>query len=427
LAKYCHIYIKIQIAKLNRFKLNYIKLLLAFLFVQTNSIANSFIEKDTIPNEVHLKDIQGVDLTDILHRIMHKKQFLINVDSNQVKKYNYSIVPAAGYTLQTGFAGIVSGNLGFYEYETKDAKISNITSSLTYSEYSQIILPLTANIWFKNGKYNFVSDNRFISYPSNIYGLGGRTDPNKARTINFTGLKLHNKIVKTISKNWYAGLGLYYDQFWDITVLDPTTKRISTLIQKELGKSETAVGPILNLLYDSRLNQINPENGTYFNLVYRDNFKNLGSDDNWQSVTIDARKYFPFPSGSKNVIALWSLEWLTLSGKIPYLNMPSTGWDDQYNSGRGYIQSRFRGRNMYYLESEYRFGITQNGLIGGVVFANVQSYSGDLSVTYNTLLPGYGAGIRIKVNEHSRTNIGLDYGFGKNGSGGFYVNLGEVF
>lgn len=427
MAKYCHIYIKIQIAKLNRFKLNYIKLLLAFLFVQTNSIANSFIEKDTIPNEVHLKDIQGVDLTDILHRIMHKKQFLINVDSNQVKKYNYSIVPAAGYTLQTGFAGIVSGNLGFYEYETKDAKISNITSSLTYSEYSQIILPLTANIWFKNGKYNFVSDNRFISYPSNIYGLGGRTDPNKARTINFTGLKLHNKIVKTISKNWYAGLGLYYDQFWDITVLDPTTKRISTLIQKELGKSETAVGPILNLLYDSRLNQINPENGTYFNLVYRDNFKNLGSDDNWQSVTIDARKYFPFPSGSKNVIALWSLEWLTLSGKIPYLNMPSTGWDDQYNSGRGYIQSRFRGRNMYYLESEYRFGITQNGLIGGVVFANVQSYSGDLSVTYNTLLPGYGAGIRIKVNEHSRTNIGLDYGFGKNGSGGFYVNLGEVF
>ena len=427
MAKYCHIYIKIQIAKLNRFKLNYIKLLLAFLFVQTNSIANSFIEKDTIPNEVHLKDIQGIDLTDILHRIMHKKQFLINADSNQVKKYNYSIVPAAGYTLQTGFAGIVSGNLGFYEYETKDAKISNITSSLTYSEYSQIILPLTANIWFKNGKYNFVSDNRFISYPSNIYGLGGRTDPNKARTINFTGLKLHNKIVKTISKNWYAGLGLYYDQFWDITVLDPTTKRISALIQKELGKSETAVGPILNLLYDSRLNQINPENGTYFNLVYRDNFKNLGSDDNWQSITIDARKYFPFPSGSKNVIALWSLEWLTLSGKIPYLNMPSTGWDDQYNSGRGYIQSRFRGRNMYYLESEYRFGITQNGLIGGVVFANVQSYSGDLSVTYNTLLPGYGAGIRIKVNEHSRTNIGLDYGFGKNGSGGFYVNLGEVF
>jgi len=427
LAKYCHIYIKIQIAKLNRFKLNYIKLLLAFLFVQTNSIANSFIEKDTIPNEVHLKDIQGVDLTDILHRIMHKKQFLINADSNQVKKYNYSIVPAAGYTLQTGFAGIVSGNLGFYEYETKDAKISNITSSLTYSEYSQIILPLTANIWFKNGKYNFVSDNRFISYPSNIYGLGGRTDPNKARTINFTGLKLHNKIVKTISKNWYAGLGLYYDQFWDITVLDPTTKRISALIQKELGKSETAVGPILNLLYDSRLNQINPENGTYFNLVYRDNFKYLGSDDNWQSITIDSSKYCQFPSGSNNVISLWSLELLTFSGKIPYLNMPSTGWYDQYNSGRGYIQSRFRGRNMYYLESEYRFGITQNGLIGGVVFANVQSYSGDLSVTYNTLLPGYGAGIRIKVNEHSRTNIGLDYGFGKNGSGGFYVNLGEVF
>ena len=57
----------------------------------------------------------------------------------------------------------------------------------------------------------------------------------------------------------------------------------------------------------------------------------------------------------------------------------------------------------------------------------MQSYSGDLSSTYATLLPGYGAGLRFKINKHSRTNICLDYGIGKNGSGGFYVNLGEVF
>ena len=343
------------------------------------------------------------------------------------RKYNYSIVPAAGYTLQTGFAGIVSANLGFYNYEENDAKLSNIASSITYSEYNQVILPLNANIWFNKGNYNFVSDNRYISYPSSIYGLGGRTDPNKARTINFSGLKLHNKLVKSFSTNWLAGLGLYYDQFWDISVLDPTTKRISTLIQKELGKSETAVGPIADILYDSRTNQINPDKGTFFTLLYRYNATQLGSDNDWQSLIIDTRKYFKFPENSQNILAFWNLEWLTLSGKIPYLIMPSTGWDDQYNSGRGYIQSRFRGRNMSYLESEYRFQISRNGLFGGVVFANVQSYSGDLSSTYATLLPGYGAGLRFKINKHSRTNICLDYGIGKNGSGGFYVNLGEVF
>ncbi len=376
---------------------------------------------------MHIEALVGKDLTDVVSHLFHKNKANKLDTLHNPRKYNYSIVPAAGYTLQTGFAGIVSANLGFYNYEENDAKLSNIASSITYSEYNQVILPLNANIWFNKGNYNFVSDNRYISYPSSIYGLGGRTDPNKARTINFSGLKLHNKLVKSFSTNWLAGLGLYYDQFWDISVLDPTTKKISTLIQKELGKSETAVGPIADILYDSRTNQINPDKGTFFTLLYRYNATQLGSDNDWQSLIIDTRKYFKFPENSQNILAFWNLEWLTLSGKIPYLIMPSTGWDDQYNSGRGYIQSRFRGRNMSYLESEYRFQISRNGLFGGVVFANVQSYSGDLSSTYATLLPGYGAGLRFKINKHSRTNICLDYGIGKNGSGGFYVNLGEVF
>lgn len=383
---------------------------------------------DSLQLEAHNKDVEGTDMTDIFQRYLIKGgKHKLAADTIHAKKYNYSFVPAAGYTLQTGFAGILSANLGYYNYEAKDAKLSSISSSVTYSEYNQIILPLNANIWFKKGKYNFVSDNRYISYPSSIYGLGGKTDPNKARTINFSGVKLHNKLVQSFSKNWLAGVGIYYDQFWNINVLDPTTKRISNLIQKELGKTETSVGPIVNVMYDSRTNQINPDKGTFFNIVFRDNFKSIGSDADWQSLVIDTRKFFEFPRGSRNVLALWNLEWLTLGGKIPYLIMPSTGWDDQYNSGRGYIQSRFRGRSMSYLESEYRFAISKNGLFGGVVFANVQSFSGELSSTYTTLLPGYGAGIRLKMNKHSRTNICLDYGIGKNGTGGFYVNLGEVF
>jgi hemolysin activation/secretion protein len=105
--------------------------------------------------------------------------------------------------------------------------------------------------------------------------------------------------------------------------------------------------------------------------------------------------------------------------------LPSTGWDDQYNTGRGYVQSRFRGRQMKYFETEYRYRITRNGLIGGVVFFNVENFSGNPR-PYDTFLPGYGAGVRIKLNKKSNANLCLDYGIGK-GSSGFYVNLGEVF
>ena len=98
--------------------------------------------KDTTINEVHDQDLEGRDVSDLVHLFIHKNKIKKGADSLLVKKYNFSIVPAAGYTLQTGFAGIVSANLGFYNYESSEAKLSNIASSITYSEYNQIIFSL---------------------------------------------------------------------------------------------------------------------------------------------------------------------------------------------------------------------------------------------------------------------------------------------
>lgn len=80
-----------------------------------------------------------------------------------------------------------------------------------------------------------------------------------------------------------------------------------------------------------------------------------------------------------------------------------------------------------YLETEYRFGITRNGLFGGVVFANAQTVTDWPSNKFETIYPAVGAGLRVKVNKHSNTNISIDYGMGLDGSKGIFVNLGEVF
>jgi hypothetical protein len=364
------------------------------------------------------------DLGDFFNSFSKRKKR--KTENEQVKKYEFSILPAVGYTLQTGFAAILSGNVGFYtNSNAKDKKLSAISTSITYSQYNQIILPLYANIWTKNGKYNITSDNRYISYPSEIFGLGGNTDPNKDHTVNFSQIKLHESVLRKITNNLFGGVGYYYDNFYDIKVLDPQTRRINVFIQKEIGTKEVESGPVLKLLYDNRVNQINPEKGTFLNLTFRQNFTELGSSKEWASLLIDARKYINFPRGSKNTLALWSYNNLTLAGNPNYLLLPSTGWDDQYNTGRGYVQSRFRGKQMIYLESEYRYRITHNGLLGGVLFFNNQSFYGNVR-PYDNFLPGYGAGLRIRLNKNTNTNLCIDYGFGK-GSQGVYVNLGEVF
>ncbi len=366
------------------------------------------------------------DAREQLHKLfvpnkVHKK----NVDS--ASKKNYSFVPAIGYTLQTGFAGILSANIAYYSDRKSITKLSSISTSFTYSQYQQIIIPFQANIWIPDNRYNFISDFRFIEYPSDIFGLGGKIDPNQGVTINFSGLKLHQTVMKLVFENLLMGIGYYFDTYWNIRAIDQVSNQVNFQIIHKIGTREIASGPILRIILDTRVNQINPKQGIYASLNYRENIKKLGSDNNSGVLQIDARTYLPFPEKSNNTLALWAYGWLVSWGRDPYLLLPSTGWDDNYNTGRGYIQGRFRGKNMYYSEGEYRFRLLKNGLLGGVAFLNAESFSGELSKTYTQIFLGYGLGLRVKINKHSGTNLCLDYGFGENSSRGFFVNLGEVF
>ena len=410
----------------------YLVLICCIIAIQVISqIDNAANQKQAQIDSIYFKER---DLRDLFkHNSAKHNQSIKDSSEKKPQKYFFSFIPAAGYTLQTGFAGLVSSNLAFYNSNHIDQKISNITSSLTYSEHNQTILPFTADIWTKGNKINFISDNKYLKYPSDVFGLGGRrisvdSNANVGYTINFSSLKFHQTVMFEIGKDMYAGIGYFYDQFWNIKALDSLNRNVANQLSLKLGTDELVSGLAFRFLYDSRLNQINPENGTYFNILFRPNFKTLGSNENWSSLQSDVRFYTKFPTDSKNVWAFWSFAWITTSKNTPpYLMLPSTGWDDQYNTGRGYIQGRFRGRNMMYLENEYRFGITQNGLLGGVVFANFEYFSTDLSTQFNDVKTGYGFGLRIKLNKYSATNLCIDYGFGQYASHGFFVNLGEVF
>ena len=46
---------------------------------------------------------------------------------------------------------------------------------------------------------------------------------------------------------------------------------------------------------------------------------------------------------------------------------------------------------------------------------------------FDAMAPGYGAGLRLKMSKKTRTNIGMDIGFGRYHAGGVYFNLQEAF
>ncbi|SDE89739.1 hypothetical protein SAMN05216464_110228 [Mucilaginibacter pineti] len=373
---------------------------------------------------VHADTTYEKDLFDVIKSVFNKNHNSDKVDSISTKPV-FTIVPAVGYTLQTDLAGTLSGNVAFRT--GPNARISTITTNPAYTQKKQIIVSLQSNIWTKNNKYDFIGDFRFYKYPQSSYGLGTNSDLANENPLVYSFFRFYETVLRHIGGNFYMGLGYIYDNRWNMSEKGQLNGGVSDYERYGPISKSVSTGLTFNALFDSRDNSINSSRGFYTQVQYRDNYTFLGSTSAWSSLIVDIRKYYKFPASSDNVIAFWSYNWVVIHGRPAYLDLPSTGHDPNATTGRGYIQGRFRGAQMVYLESEYRFKISRNGLLGGVVFANAQSFSAAPGTPLQTIQPGFGPGLRIKLNKVSKTNIALDYGFGREGSRGLFINVGEVF
>ncbi len=366
------------------------------------------------------------DIVDVARNIIHphtgRRMMTGEVKS---RKLRVSVVPAAGYTLQTDFAGIVGGNASFYT--DTSANPSTMLTSITYTSRTQVIFPFLGSFWTRKDKYNIVIDWRYLYFPSVTFGLGGHTALSDGYLVNYSAIHIHQAVLRKLRKDMYLGLGYNLDYFWDIKELNPPANIVTDFENYGYDATEFASGFTFNFLYDNRDNPINAHKGNFVNVVYRPNLTIFGNTATWRSLTVDLRKYINFPAGTKNILAFWNYDWVSISGKTPYLMLPNTGGDPYSNTGRGYIPGRYRGDDMVYLEGEYRINLSRRGIFGAVVFANAQSFTEQASKRFETIAPGYGGGIRLKFNKFSRTNVAIDYGFGLGGSQGLFINVGEVF
>lgn len=375
-------------------------------------------------NQAAKDSVSQEDLGDVLHSAFHIKPSAKKKDTIGTRPI-ISVVPAIGYSLQSRLAILLSGNMAFRT--APQSKVSTVISALAYTENKQVTLPIISNIWSHDNNYDFVGEVRLYHYPQSTFGLGSSSSIESEAPMDYDYVRFSEVALRKITGDFYAGGGYIIDYHTDITIQPTENGTVSDYLTYDPRKHTTSSGFTLNGQYDTRDSPINPTKGFYATFEFRESLEALGSTSTWNSLILDVRRYLTFPSGSKNVLALWSYDWLTLSGKPPYLDLPSTLWDANTNAGRGYIQGRFRGAQMVYGETEYRYQITHNGLLGGVAFFNVQSFSAAPGTRLQAVQPGFGPGLRIKLNKVSKTNICVDYGFGAQGSRGLFVNVGELF
>ncbi len=393
---------------------------LLFLFLNCTLLAG---QQKLVTNKDSLLR-NSKDIVDILDggfkRILNKDTL-----KNKGKVTFFSILPVVGYSLQSGLTGAIITNTSFYTDGGK-SRFSNLLLNSYYSQYHQYWFTANSNIFLEKYKIHLVGDSRYYNFPTQTFGLGSTTTLDDGINIKYSYLRISQIIFWELSSNIFAGAGYNLDSHWDVNFDAIPGNALEDLKRLHQGSRSVSSGISLNLLYDSRRNSVNPQGGNYVNLQYRPNLELLGSNSDWQSLLIDLRHYTKFPASSGNILSFWNYYNFTLNGIPPYLDTPSIGWDSFSNTGRGYVPGRYTDRNLIYIETEYRYGITRDGLLGGVVFGNLENLFDKWSDKHR-IIPGYGVGVRIKMNKHSGTNLGIDYGFGVGGSHGLFFNLGEIF
>jgi len=358
----------------------------------------------------------------------------------------FLIIPAIGSQPATGF---FFGAVAQYTFKGKleSDKYSIANLGITYTTKKQWLVNVKNNILLNNNKIFLSGDYRLYIFSQPNYGLGTDIVPHHskknhfsidsiAQPMDYDYFKFHQTVSFEVRKNFYVGGGINLDWYSSIKDKDLDVENGKYTYHYNYSQKHGfndleyfLSGMSLNLVYDSRDNQVNSTRGWFANINYRFN-PVLFHNQEYSNVLYAEYRHF-IPLSNKNeryILALWAYGQFITRGKVPYLNLPAIGWDQRSRSGEGYTQGLFRGDGLVYLSTEFRFPITCDQMISGTVFTNFVTASNvDNNVSlFKSIQPAAGLGLRILIDKKTRTNLIVDYAWGNN-SKGFYLNAGETF
>ncbi|MEI7703426.1 MAG: BamA/TamA family outer membrane protein [Deltaproteobacteria bacterium] len=363
-----------------------------------------------------------------------------------------AILPAIGYNPAMGALFGVTGTLGMYLGPATTTTISNMQAVALYSTMNQLTIQVSTTVLTARNEWELQGDWRFLLFNQKSYGLG--TGPQAMSAVafveDFNLVRLHETVLRNVWADLYLGLGYRLDAYYGVQAKAMDLDSPSPVVDPGYAYSvaygfnpgqQVLSGASLAVLYDSRDSTIDPYRGIYGSATFTVNPTWLGSSLASTGMEAQFRAYVPLSDDvPRNVLGFWLFYRGISSGAAPYLTLPSIGWDQKNRTGRGYVQGRWRGTQELYGEVEWRFRITNNGLLGGVVFANAEtfaspafqatgpgwSYGSEKVGLMQFIRPAGGVGLRFMMNRDSRTNVSLDFALGES-SFGVWFNAGEYF
>lgn len=389
------------------------------------------------------------DIQDIVFKRDDNKSFKVS------KKTQVFVIPLAGFSPSTSLSFGAGTMVSWYMGKDNLTKLSAGNASVQYTLKNQVKIQLKTNVLFFRNNWFLQTDWRLYIFNLPTYGLGTSDgdviEPipgnnsfssfhemkNIAYPMDFNWVKFHNVLTRRIITDVFVGVGYHFDYHYGIVdeLLDTANAAFTPHYSYSVNngfypKSYITSGVSANVVYDSRDNSINPYKGIFAQVSYKFCPTYFGSSQNSSVLWTEFRTYVGLSSRSpRHLLAFWTYGSFLLSGKVPYLDLMATGFDQMNSSGRGYLLGRWRGEDIIYGEIEYRFPISRcSDIVGGVLFANVTTASnrGMGVPVFKYIKAAAGFGIRIMLNKHDRTNLLIDFGLGGETTG-LYIQAQEIF
>ena len=146
--------------------------------------------------------------------------------------------------------------------------------------------------------------------------------------------------------------------------------------------------------------------------------QDVGGDFDAETFMVNVNRYVPI---RENDVLAFRGYFRTTNGDAPFFIKSTFGGSTDL---RGYPSGRYRDNDMYAVQGEYRWSISNRWIMTG--FAGFGEVAPDVSEFGGDLLPAAGIGARFVVSDKHRVSLSLDVAHGKDGTE-YYVGIGEAF
>jgi outer membrane protein assembly factor BamA len=332
-------------------------------------------------------------------------------------------IPISNPTLGTGLAA-VAAVLFPISKEDKVSPATTVGVGGLYTDNHSYAFGAAARVYFAEDHWRFLAgaaygDIHYVLFPPGVRSSDSTSGvPIEQKVQGGTA-----EVLRRVTDVLFLGARYTYaDTTLGLDAADADSETAPP--KRDLSVALAALG--LRAQTDSRDSTLYPREGTLFDLTANFYDEAFGGSRSYQSYKAAVNKYVSL--GERSVLAA-RLSACDVRGDAPVFALCLFG---SSNDLRGYEVGRYVDRSMFAAQAEYRLSLPERlgffGHFGFVAFAGVGEVApsfGDMSS--DGLLPAGGVGVRYLLSSQSHINFRIDYAWGKAGSRGAYVGVGEAF